>query len=484
MAENKIVLINPSLAIQKNDIFTTGIVYMPVVLAYAASLLSSNKKSFQIIDAFAEGITTIKREGAKYIQGLAYNEILERIPRETELVVIYASILISHNTIINTINSIKSHNPKLTVAIMENSQAVSAYSLEAVSKELLQKGADFLLTYDSDAALLQLINALENNSALPKIIKGEIDNLDDLAFPDWEKFPLEKYWKLGYSHGPVETGRYLPLLTSRGCPYRCKFCVAPTTNYSKWRKRTALNVVSEMRHFSERLKVHEFHVEDLNPTVDENRILEICDLIIKMKLNVVWKLVSGTKAETIKNKATLQLMKSSGCNYISISPESGSNDLMKTVGKSFNITHGLELVSNMNKLHINSQACFILGFPGENKTDLTKTRELILKMVKAGVDEIAIFLMTPVPGSSIFSEYHGFNSLSDLTFSPSWRSDFNKLCKYRMKLYYYFLVTKIKYHPVKIIKQIFNTCSKKFKTKMEMTIYRVIKFSITTYKNH
>jgi radical SAM superfamily enzyme YgiQ (UPF0313 family) len=58
---------------------------------------------------------------------------------------------------------------------------------------------------------------------------GMISDLDSLPFPAWALFPLENYWNLRFAHGPQTTERYLPLLTSRGCPYPCKFCVAPTT---------------------------------------------------------------------------------------------------------------------------------------------------------------------------------------------------------------------------------------------------------------
>ena len=54
-------------------------------------------------------------------------------------------------------------------------------------------------------------------------------NLDEIPFPLWEKFNMEGYWSAGYSHAPVKkNSKFLPIISSRGCPYRCKFCVSPT----------------------------------------------------------------------------------------------------------------------------------------------------------------------------------------------------------------------------------------------------------------
>ena len=65
--------------------------------------------------------------------------------------------------------------------------------------------------------------------------------------------------------------------------------------------------------------VKEFHFEDLNPTVNETRTIELCNEIIKRNLNITWKIVAGTKVESIKNTSTVELMAKAGCKYISIS---------------------------------------------------------------------------------------------------------------------------------------------------------------------
>jgi len=169
------------------------------------------------------------------------------------------------------------------------------------------------------------------------------------------------------------------------------------------------------------------------------------------------------------------LLKKSGCNYISISPESGSAELMKNIDKPFNYNHALKVVKEMNKNKIFSQACFIVGYPGETIDDLKKTRKMIFDLTKRGVDEIAVFIVTPIPGSKIYEKFDGFNTLSNLTFTPTWRKDYKMLSKERLIMYSIFLSTKIIFHPIKIFRQILNFFSKKFDTKMEMVPYKVLK---------
>ncbi|MFH1369616.1 MAG: radical SAM protein [Elusimicrobiota bacterium] len=478
-----ITLINPCLAVQKNDIFTTGIIYMPVGLAYLAAKLRALNEQLTVIDSFAEGVTSVRSENNQYIQGLNYDEIRRRIPKDSELIIIYANNLISHNTIMNTVKRIKDENSGSMVALMENSQAVSAYSLETIKDGFLNNGIDFLITGDSEDAVPVLLDGMrKKNTGGSRIFRGFIDNLDELPFPAWDLFPLEKYWGLGYAHGPLETKRYLPMLTSRGCPYKCNFCVSPKTTGGKWRGRSAENVVSEMKQFSGKFKLREFHIEDLNPTVSEDRIIEISRRVIDDKLDIIWKLVSGTKAETIKNTDTVRLMGESGCNYVSISPESGSETLMNSMNKAFDKEHAVKLIKSMNTAGVYTQACFVLGFPGETKQDLLQTKELLFKLIKAGVDEIALFLITPVPGSSIYNDFKGFSSLSELTFSPAWRKDFQFLNNYRLKLYLLFILTKILFHPFKSFMQVIRIFAGTYRTKMEMTPARAFKFKLASLR--
>ena len=148
---------------------------------------------------------------------------------------------------------------------------------------------------------------------------------------------------------------------------------------------------------------------------------------------------------------------------------------MKKINKPFNYDHALKIVKGMNYNKIFSQACFIIGYPGETNIDLRKTKKMIFNLTIKGIDEIAVFIITPVPGSKIYEKFEGFKSLSNLTFTPTWRKDYSKLYKERLIMYLIFLFTKTIFHPLKMFRQLSNLFRKKFDTKMEMVPYKVLR---------
>lgn len=505
----KAILISPNIVTQKGDFFGSGIPYMPFTVAYVAAFLREKKHAVFVIDAFGEDPTKVTEEQGHFIQGITAKQIAAQIKKEEEqtpvdLMVISAERVIAHNAILNSIEEIRKENKNTPICVMENTQAVSAYALKEVYKEFFEKGANFVVTGEPELRIEKVLDALkkenkkEREKALAEIdgiiIKSETEiirkekkeylqqaALDALPFPAWDLFPLEKYWGLGYAHAPLTKKRYLPLLTSRGCPYPCGFCVVPATNERKWRARSAKNVVDEMEFFIKKFGVEEFHLEDLNPTINKTRMKEISEEIIKRNIHVQWKIGSGTKIETV-DKETLTIMAKAGCTYVSLSPESGSPEMLKKMNKPFDHKLALELVGHMHQLHVTTQACFVLGYPQETESDRKMTYEYIKALAKAGCDEVALFIMAPVPGASTYQKYkdeiekeNKKVALQEMSFSPRWRKDYALYKNMRTKAYLLFVITKLLYHPIKTLTQPINVVTGHFKTKMEMTLFRVAK---------
>ncbi len=484
-----IVLINPNLVYQRDDPFTTGIVYMPISLAYAAASLRHSGYEVKVIDAFAQHPYQVNKDGKFIRLGLSVEEVVSQVPSNASAVFLYAINLTSHIATLAIARALKEAYTDLPLIILENTQAVTAYSLKDVAEEFYAVGANFVLTGEAEQSIVQLVGALKKGDkesirnidglgsidfSNPPRAYMKAEELDALPHPAWDLFPLENYWNLRFAHGPQSSRRYLPLLTSRGCPYPCKFCVVPATNNQKWRARSAQSVVNEIEQHIKEYDVREFHIEDLDPTISDARIREICEEIISRGLDITWKIAAGTKVETIRDEESIDLMAQAGCTYISISPETGSPRLLKEMRKPFDLDHAVRLVKRMNLVGIHSQACFVLGYPGETDEDLQMTKAMVRELTRQGVDEIALFIITPVPGSAIFDEFKGYDSLSDLNFSPTWRHDYQDLSRFRLRLYLSFLFWKLRYHPLKILKQPSNFLRRRFETKMEMVPYRAL----------
>lgn len=487
-----VTLINPNLTLQRNDVFTTGVVYMPISLAAFAAVLQNENYNCQIIDTFGEKPNSVRAEGKFLFRGLSPAQTTSRINSNACAIVVYAINLTYHRSTIEMIRAVHVKFPGIPIIVMENTQAVTAYSLKEVQEEFYQAGASFVLTGEPEVRGLKLIRSIQEGARRDDLVlidgigfidggsrfytdpKEKIQNLDLLPFPAWELFPLKNYWKLGYAHGPLSSKRYLPLLTSRGCPYACRFCVIPATNDLKWRSQTPARIVDEMEFLHKKFHVREFHIEDVDPTVSDKRVQAFCKELIQRRLFFTWKICSGTKVETIRSEQTLELMAQAGCRYVSISPESGSARVMKLINKPFNLEHAIRLIRKMNELKIRTQACFVLGFPGEEPSDRKLTLDMAKRLTKVGLDEIAIFIITPVPGSVIFSEFSGYEQYSELNFSPTWRADYQELSRFRLGLYRRFLFWKLIYHPFKLLKQPFNFLARRFETKMEMAPFRAL----------
>lgn len=479
--------VSPQLVVQKSDPMTTGIVYMPILLAYAVSQVRESGRPVHVVDSFGESPHQVIAEENFYYYGLDAGQVADRVGTESIIVFVYALNLMSHSSVVTLIKEIRRQHPEVTICVLENTQAVTAYALEKVAQSFYEVGANHVLTGESESRILPYIEAIEGKRTADLVeldgiggkgffspAKKKIKDIDKLPYPAWDLFPLQNYWGLKFAHGPLQNKRYLPLLTSRGCPYVCSFCVVPKTNNRRWRPRSAKSVVDEIEYFNKQYGVSEFHWEDLDPTISDDRIRAICQLIIKRNLQIKWKLCSGTKVETIKNSETIALMAKAGCSYVSISPESGSKKILKAMRKMFDSEHAHEIVRAMHCHGIKSQACFVLGFPGEKQDDVNMTFCLAKSLVKSGIDEIAVFIISPVPGSQIFEQFSGYSNLSQLNFSPTWREDYPQLAKIRLRLYRKFLIWKCFYHPFKVCRQVLNFVTRRFETKMEMVPYRAM----------
>ncbi len=486
----KFALVNPQLVSQKSDIFSSGIPYFPIELAYLDAVLKKAGHETVVIDSFGEDPFAFHEFGKGFFfQGISEEQVIEKIPADVDAIILYASLVTTHSLNSALALKVKEKFGK-PVIIFENTQQVYAYSLQKTFKSLLASGVNYVITGEPEERILSLIEAMQGKKPLTEVDglgfigegglpvlnakKSVVTNLDGLPYPAFEDFPLKNYWKLGYSHGPF-SGPYLPMLTSRGCPYGCLFCVVPTTNERKWRPRSAANVVDEMQHWQNKLGISDFHVEDLNPTIQKNRINEMCRLIIERGLKITWKICAGTKVETL-DEEELTNMKKAGCVYVSVSPESGSPELMKRMNKPLDHGHCLKMVKKMSELGIRSQACFVIGFPTETAEDQQMTRDYLKKLVQAGLDETAIFIITPIPGSQVYETMKPPNDRQEnLTFSPKWREDYKQLAAFRKTLYTDFFLLKGMKQPKRLFRIGFNILRQKFDLKGEMAFWRLMK---------
>jgi anaerobic magnesium-protoporphyrin IX monomethyl ester cyclase len=474
----------------------TGIPFMPHMAAHLAGALHAAQVPMQVLDAFGSSHhqrTIVQNEFM--LMGLKTDELVLSIAPTVRVCCIYCRTIAEFIAVERLIDAIKATRKEIKIILFENIQAVTSFSLSLVADKFLERGADYILLGEPEDRIVSLFNAIiseESVAEIPGLIyrteqkdvqaaerEKFVTELVKLPLPAWNYFQLQGYWNMGFAHAPCQKGtKFLPILTSRGCPYQCRFCIIPSLN-QKWRYRTAQHVFEEMKYFYENMGIEDFHVSDLNPTVLESRIRELCHLLIDARLPITWKVAQGTKIETIKDISTIELMARAGCKFLSFSPESGSQ-LMKIIKKPFDYQKGLNIVKETNRLGIRTQACFLVGLPEETLADQKLSFQYVKKLVTAGLDEISCYIFTPVPGSDLYESMSGYTHFSQLTPAPNWRADYKKLSKVRYKLYLTYFFYKLKY-PRKVLRVIKGLLTKKFETKMEMSLYKVFKIVLMRY---
>ncbi|MFH1478129.1 MAG: radical SAM protein [Verrucomicrobiota bacterium] len=457
----KITLISPRLAIQKGDFFGSGVLYWPLELAVLAAFLRQDGQTPAVIDLLGNAPFTLEDRGDHYLQGKAFDAYAPSpAVCQADIFIIYALSYMSHGELLSIAANIRRIRCNAVIAVLENSQAVTSYSVVEKADEFFRHGVNILLCGEVYWNWNEIRSYLERPDSVPvppniltpatpshHAVQRVINRHPSYPVPGWDLFPLRNYWKLPYSHGP-KTRKYLPILTSRGCPFPCDFCVSPEMNQSVWRGRSPEEVVGEMIVLRDRFGVRNFQVEDLNPTVDNVRWLEICRLLIARNAGVYFYFVSGTKAETIR-VADIPLYAKAGCRYISISPESGSPAVLKAMGKSFDYAHGLNLIRACRRHGIYTQACLLVGHPAEDIEAHRLSCDYIRHMVRAGVDEIGVFIVAPLPGSRLAREGKIDFDLHKalVSFSPKGRTGWAELGRRRGVMVRTFILEKLKRGP-------------------------------------
>lgn len=418
-----------------------------LALAYlSAALKNHNYKTF-CIDALGEGIDNYKRieNSSLILNGLTSKEIIQLIPKDSEFIAI--SCMFSNEWIYTKkiINEINRERPDLKI-ILGGEHASADY--ESILREVPFIQACIL--GEGEEAIVEVVKTLDENQSLSNVSglatitdnivkltnkRNRIKTINSITWPDWEGTPLRMYLDRGL--GMAAQGiRAMPMLTSRGCPYRCTFCSSENMWTTSWYPRDVLDVIKEMKSYIKTYEVTHFEFYDLTAIVNKKWTQDFCRALITEELNITWSLPSGTRSEALCPE-TLKLLKESGCLKLTYAPESGSDRLLKVIQKRANLNKMLTSMRNCAKLGIIVKANIIFGFPGTLRSDLFKDFYYLFKMALYGVHDVTCFAFVPYPGSKIYSDlvnsgkivkdesYHEFlsyNVYNDVTKMKSWTS--------------------------------------------------------------
>jgi radical SAM superfamily enzyme YgiQ (UPF0313 family) len=214
-----------------------------------------------------------------------------------------------------------------------------------------------------------------------------IQNLDELPRPAYKYIPIEKY--------RIQGERLLPIMTSRGCPFQCSFCVASQMFGAKFRARNPKNVLDEMEWLRDEYGAEGIAFQDDTLTFDRKRILEICDGIIERKIRLPWG--CGTRADTV-TKEILAKMRTAQCNEVCFGVESGCQRIRDALKKKVSTEQCENAIKWAKEAGIFVTVSVILGYPGEIKETLQQTLDFVRRVEP---DDVWLCHATPYPGTEL-----------------------------------------------------------------------------------
>ncbi len=218
-----------------------------------------------------------------------------------------------------------------------------------------------------------------------------INDLDSLSIPDRTLLPYQEYYSLLGGDAYSTT-----LFTSRGCPYHCAFCDRPALG-KKFRYHSAEYVIREILQCVD-LGIREFLVYDDTFTVMRKRVLEICDRIVELGLNISWDI--RARVDTVDDEI-LKALRRAGCRAVHYGVEAGSERILKRLDKGITISRVKEVFRLTRKTGMDTLAYFMIGNPGEQSEDIAKSLDLA-KQIKPDFMHMTVF--TPFPATRLYQE--------------------------------------------------------------------------------
>lgn len=279
---------------------------------------------------------------------------------------------------------------------------VSAFPRET----LLHGCVDYAILGEGEEAMVELAGRLEGGGD-PSSVEGIVlrrggrvvvgpasivADLDSLPFPACDLLPMRVY---GNALEPAET--IYTLVTSRGCPHRCRFCFKQPQD-GRVRYRSAGGVADEIEYAKAEFHATEIMFYDDNVTLSRAHILGVCEEILRRGIRVRWE--GASRMENV-DRDLLRLMKRSGCVRLRYGVESGCERTLRRMGKEISLRRVEEVFRATREAGIKPFAYFIIAYLGETEEDIRATADFARAL---GAESVMFNLAVPYPGTPLFEE--------------------------------------------------------------------------------
>jgi len=393
----KIVFVNAPLTKHQlqGDFEDVANVLPPLGIGYVAAVLEREGFTPKILDAL--------------VLGMGVEETVEELVKGKPDIVAFTSTVIFINATRQIAEGVKKALPQTLVVL-------GGPHISALPEETMQHRCfDIGVLGEGELTFLELAKGYVKDTNLAKDaktlkgLKGTIfrsrgkleraaprpliQDLDSLPFPAWHLYPpLKEYSPVAAS---CKKRPYMHMMSSRGCPYQCIFCDGKVFGKSA-RLRSVKNVVDEIEAIIDFYGAKEIRFFDDTFTIDRQRVIGICDEILRRKLDIVWTAI--TRVNHV-DPELLKKMREAGCWQISYGLESGSQRMLNIMKKGATIGQGKKAVIWTKEAGMDARAYFVFGIPGETLESLQETIDFAKSLP---LDVVTFYNVTLMPGNELF----------------------------------------------------------------------------------
>jgi radical SAM superfamily enzyme YgiQ (UPF0313 family) len=275
---------------------------------------------------------------------------------------------------------------------------------------LKKSQADAIVIGEGENTIIELVEAISNKKSLANIkgiafrdgekikINEErplIENIDTIPFPAYHLFPIVYYRLIRPMPGAKKTDFVLPVLSGRGCTFKCTFCYRMDTGF---RQRSNEGILEEIKLLKKDYGITYVIFSDELLMSSKERTISLCEAFLKANLNIHWNCngrLNYAKPDVLK------LMKRAGCVFISYGVESMNEIVLKNMNKALTTRQILDGVEATFAAGISPGLGMLFGNIGDNKETLNKAVEFLLKY-DDGAEMRTIKPVTPYPGSPLY----------------------------------------------------------------------------------
>lgn len=372
-------------------------IFFPFFLAYSANILKQMGQDVYVIDGVA--------------MDMQKDEFLHRTGKIAPEAVVIETTTHAINHDVRLVQKIKNILPSVKIILAGPHVTVFA-------KEILQDNdfIDFITMGEYEFTLAELIERLASKSNRYKIDglayrnkneiwvserKGFIEDIDMLPYPAFELFPCNEEPNLSiYRDGICAYRPAVTLHSSRGCPFRCDFCLWTQVMYGnhKYRMFSPKRVVDEMEYVIKNYGAREIYFDDDDFCIDKRHVLDICRQIRDRKLRIKWSCMGDA---TCIDEEMIMAMSEAGCIFMKFGVESGNERILKNIGKPLRPKRAIEISKICRKYGIWTHATFSFGLDGEMMETMKDTLRLANKIK---FDYAQASITTPFPGTRYYEK--------------------------------------------------------------------------------